>query len=140
MFETHRLRGPEGCYTIGDLRRLAQQRLPRAIFDFFDGGAEDEVTLRANSRAFEQLAWRPHVLRDVSRVDLTQTLFEQSMGLPMAIAPTGAGGFGHPQADLALAKAAAHFNIPYALSSSATTSPVQNNSAINGRTWRMKCQ
>ena len=135
MFGPHRLRGPEGCYTIGDLRRLAQQRLPRAIFDFFDGGAEDEVTLRANNRAFEQLAWRPHVLRDVSQVKLTQTLFGQNMGLPMAIAPTGAGGFGHPEADLALAKAAAHHKIPYALSSSATTSIETIADQAGGRLW-----
>jgi (S)-mandelate dehydrogenase len=135
MLGSRRLQGPEDCYTIGDLRRLAQQRLPRAIFDFFDGGAEDEVTLRANSQAFEQLAWRPHVLRDVSRVDLSTALFGNALGLPMAIAPTGAGGFGHPHADLALAKAAARYNIPYALSSSATTRIETIAEQAGGRLW-----
>ena len=54
---------------IEDLRRLAQRRLPRAIFDFFDGGAEDEVTLRENRAAFERVRLLPQVLVNVSQVD-----------------------------------------------------------------------
>lgn len=135
MLVAHRLSGPEDCYSIDDLRRLAKQRLPRAIFDFFDGGAEDELTLRANCSAFEKWAWHPHVLRDVSHVDLQVDCFGQSLGLPMAIAPTGAGGFGHPDADLALARAAAKHNIPYALSSSATTRIETIAEQAGGRLW-----
>ena len=63
------MRSPAGlqdCYSIADLRLLARRRLPRAIFEFFDGGAEDEITLRANTAAFDEWRWCPHVLRDVS--------------------------------------------------------------------------
>ena len=93
------------CYSIGDLRLLARRRLPRAIFEFFDGGAEDESTLQANARAFNDWVWCPHVLRDVSQVSLQSTIFGRPLGLPMAIAPTGAGGFGHPDAEMGLARA-----------------------------------
>src|SRR6476660_10462221 len=74
---------------IADLRRLAQRRLPRAIFDFFDGGAEDEVTLRENRAAFERVRLLPKVLVNVSKVDLGADLFGVRATLPLAIAPTG---------------------------------------------------
>jgi (S)-mandelate dehydrogenase len=123
------------CYSIADLRQLARRRLPKAIFEFFDGGAEDEVTLRANTAAFDECAWRPHVLRDVARVSLARELFGQPLGMPMAIAPTGAGGFGHPQAEMGLARAAAKHQIPYALSSSATTRIETIAEQAGGRLW-----
>jgi (S)-mandelate dehydrogenase len=123
------------CYSIADLRLLARKRLPRAVFEFFDGGAEDELTLRANASAFDDWCWRPHVLRDVSHVSLQQTLWGQTMGMPAAIAPTGGGGFGHHDADLALAKAAARHQIPYSLSSSATTRIETIAQKAGGRLW-----
>jgi (S)-mandelate dehydrogenase len=123
------------CYSIDDLRLLARKRLPRAIFEFFDGGAEDEITLRANALAFDDWRWRPHVLRDVSQVSLQQTLWGQEMAMPVAIAPTGGGGFGHHDADLALAKAAARHQIPYSLSSSATTHMKTIAQKAGGRLW-----
>ena len=123
------------CYSIGDLRLLARRRLPRAIFEFFDGGAEDESTLQANARAFNDWVWCPHVLRDVSQVSLQSTIFDRPLGLPMAIAPTGAGGFGHPDAEMGLARAAAHHGIPYSLSSSATTRLEHIAKAAGGRLW-----
>jgi (S)-mandelate dehydrogenase len=123
------------CYSISDLRRLAQKRLPQAIFEFFDGGAEDEVTLRANVNAFDAWAWKPHVLRDVSQVSMSGDLFGQPIGMPMAIAPTGAGGFGHPDAEIGLARAAALHQIPYSLSSSATTRIETIADKAGGRLW-----
>ena len=74
---------------IEDLRRLARKRLPRAIFDFFDGGAEDEVTLRGNRAAFERVRLLPRVLVDVSTVETVVDLFGKPSSLPLAIAPTG---------------------------------------------------
>ena len=67
----HALRGTSAvsrAYSIEDLRRLARERLPRAVFDFFDGGAEDEITLRANREAFERICLAPKVLNDVSDI------------------------------------------------------------------------
>jgi (S)-mandelate dehydrogenase len=123
------------CYTIADLRQLAKSRLPRAVFDFIDGGAEDESTLKNNLNAFSHYRWLPHVLNDVSQVSTHTTLFDQSMALPFGIGPTGGAGFGHPKADLALAKAAAQFGIPYTLSSSATTTIEDIAKAAQGRLW-----
>ncbi len=123
------------CFTVDDLRALAKARLPRAVFDFYDGGAEDEQTLKANRAAFEQLRWRPQVLRNVSTVHCDSALFGRPLGLPLAIAPTGAAGFGHPDADIGLAQAAARRNIPYTLSSSATTSIEVIADKAGGRLW-----
>ena len=123
------------CYTIADLRQLAKSRLPRAVFDFIDGGAEDERTLNNNLNAYTHYRWLPHVLNDVSEVSTHTTLFDQSMALPFGIGPTGGAGFGHPKADLALAKAASQFGIPYTLSSSATTTIEDIAKAAQGRLW-----
>lgn len=123
------------CYTIADLRRLAKARLPQAVFDFIDGAAEDERTLQNNLNAFSRYRWLPHVLNDVSTVSTETELFGQKMPLPFGIGPTGGAGFGHPKADLALAKAAAHFGIPYTLSSSATTTIEDIAKHAGGRLW-----
>ncbi len=123
------------AYAIEDLRRAAQQHLPRAIFDFFDGGAEDELTLRDNRAAFARLRLLPHVLRDVSVINTGIDLLGQPAALPMAIAPTGAVGYGRPGGDIAIARAAAAAGIPYTLSSSATTSIEQIADAAPGRLW-----
>jgi (S)-mandelate dehydrogenase len=95
------------AYAIHDLRAAAQRRLPRAIFDFFDGGAEDEITLEANRTAFQRQQFLPRVLKDVSHIDTRTEIFGQSASMPMAIAPTGAVGYGYAGGDVAIAKAAA---------------------------------
>src|SRR4051812_28190739 len=71
------------AYSIEDLRRIAKRRLPQAIFDFFDGGAEDEVTLRENRAAFERVRLLPKVLVDVAEVDTRVPLFGQTSALPL---------------------------------------------------------
>lgn len=102
-------------HSIEDLRRLARRRLPRGVFDFFDGGAEDETTLRANREGFERIRLRPHLLVDVQHPDLSTTIAGGRAAAPIVIAPTGATGAGWPQADLAIARAAAKLGIPYTL-------------------------
>ena len=123
------------AYSIADLRRLAQRRLPRALFDFYDGGAEDETTLRGNREAFERCRLRPRVLVDVAQVDMSTVLLGAPAALPLAIAPTGAPGFGWPGADVAIAQAAAALGIPYTLSSSGTTSIETIAREAPGRLW-----
>src|SRR5688572_2409834 len=121
---------------IEDLRRLAQRRLPRAIFDFFDGGAEDEVTLRENRAAFERVRLLPKVLVNVAQVDSRVTLFGTEMKLPVAIAPTGGIGAGRPGADLMLARTAKAVGIPYTLATPATASIERIAAEIpEGRRW-----
>jgi (S)-mandelate dehydrogenase len=123
------------CYSIADLRALARRRLPRAVFDFYDGGAEDERTLAANVQAFAQWRFAPRVLVDVAAASSACALLGAAAGMPAAIAPTGAAGFGCRNADLALATAAAKLGIPYTLSSSATTAIETIATRAPGRHW-----
>jgi (S)-mandelate dehydrogenase len=120
--------------SIEDLRRLAQRRLPRAIFDFFDGGAEDEVTLRENRAAFERVRLLPKVLVNVANVDTRTSIFGKESSLPLAIGPTGGIGAGRPGADLMLARTAKAFGIPYTLATPATAS-IERIAEIGGRLW-----
>lgn len=132
-----RINGPtfKHMHSIADLRRLAQARLPRGIFDFFDGGAEDEISLNENIAGFSRLRLLPRSLVDVSHVDLSTTILGAPSQLPMAIAPTGGAGFGRYGADVAIARAAASAGIPYTLSTSATASIERIARETPGRLW-----
>jgi (S)-mandelate dehydrogenase len=121
--------------SIQDLRRIARARIPRSIFDFFDGGAEDELTLRANRAAFERVRLLPRVLVDVAEVDTRTALFGVESRYPLVIAPMGAIGAGRPGADLALARAAKAHGIPYTLATPATTSIERVAEEVGGRLW-----
>jgi len=123
------------CHSIDQLRQAAQVRLPRGIFDFYDGGADDECTLADNRAAFRRTRLVPRVLRDVSSVDLTTTLFGEPLRMPLAIAPTGGVGFGWRGGDVAIAQAATSFGIPYTLSTSATASIEDVAAQAPGRRW-----
>jgi (S)-mandelate dehydrogenase len=120
---------------IEDLRRIARRRLPRAIFDFFDGGAEDESTLRENRAAFERVRLLPRVLVDVAEVDTRAQILGKESQLPLAVAPTGGIGVGRPGADLCIARAARAFGIPYTLATPATASIEAIRAASDGRLW-----
>jgi (S)-mandelate dehydrogenase len=123
------------AYCVDDLRLAARRRLPRAIFDLFDGGAEDEGTMRENRAAFDRVRLLPKVLVDVSRVDPSSTILDAPAKLPIAIAPTGAVGFGWQGGDVAIAHAAAAYGIPYALSTSGTASIERVAREAPGRLW-----
>src|ERR1700704_226391 len=97
---------------IEDLRQLARRRLPRAIFDFFDGGAEDEVTLRGNRAAFERVRLLPRVLVNVAQVDTKIRIFDKEANFPLAIAPTGGISAGRSGAEILLARTAKAYGIP----------------------------
>jgi len=102
--------------SIEDLRREARRRLPRMAFDFIDGGADAETTLRANRAAFEALALRPRTLADVSQRDTSATIFGERYALPLAIAPTGMSRIAAKVGDLAGARAAARAGVGFTLS------------------------
>jgi (S)-mandelate dehydrogenase len=125
----------QDAHSIEDLRRMAQRRLPRGVFDFFDGGADDENTLRANREGFERIRLRPHVLVNVQEPDLSTMLLGRRAGAPLVIAPTGAIGAGWPGADVAIARAAARLSIPYTLSTTATSSIEDIATLAGGRLW-----
>ena len=92
---------------IEDLRQRARKRLPRALFDFVDGGGEDEWSVRENRAAFERITFRPRVLVDVSKRDQTTTVLGQSLRSPIVCSPTGMPGLLWPKGEIEAAKAAA---------------------------------
>jgi L-lactate dehydrogenase (cytochrome) len=107
---------------IEDLRRLARGRLPRAIFEFVDGGAQDESTLRANQSDFSRLRFMTRTLTDISRRDQSVELFGRRYASPLVLAPTGLAGLLWRTGELAATRAAHKFDVPYCLSSMATCS------------------
>ena len=123
------------AFNIEELRKQAKRRLPRAVFDFIDGGAEDERTLRDNRAAFERVRLLRRVLVGVAQVDTETSILGKPAKLPIAIAPTGAVGFGWRGGDVAVAKAAADFGIPFSLSTSATASIERIAEEAPGRHW-----
>ncbi|MFN3209904.1 MAG: alpha-hydroxy acid oxidase [Roseovarius sp.] len=118
-----------------DLRSAARLRLPRAFADFVDGGAEDELTLAGNRRAWAETTLAPHILTDVSEVDLSCSVMDQNWTRPFMIGPTGAAGFLWPKGDLALARTAARTGIPFVLSTSANISIEDLRRQIDGPLW-----
>ena len=121
--------------SIEELRQLARRRLPRAIFDFFDGGAEDEVTLRENRAVFERVRLLPKVLVNVAVVDMKTQLLGREASLPLAIAPTGGISAGRHGAELSLARAAKAFGVPFTLATPSAFTIERVAEEIGGRLW-----
>lgn len=109
------------AFSIADLRIAARRRLPRPIFDYIDGGADDERALANNRSAFGRYEIVPDVLNDVSTILTGSTLFGQTVSWPLMLAPTGLTRMFHPQAEAAVARAAARHGVAYALSTMGTT-------------------
>jgi L-lactate dehydrogenase (cytochrome) len=107
---------------IDDLRRRARRRLPRAVFDYIDGAAEDEVTLRRNRAGFERLTFRPRVLIDVSQVDQTTTVLGQGLRTPLILAPTGLCGMATYRGEVLAARAALRTGSIFTLSTMSAVS------------------
>jgi L-lactate dehydrogenase (cytochrome) len=117
---------------IEDFRKLARRRLPRALFDFIDGGAQDEVTLRANQSDFHRLALLPRVLTDVSRRDLSCAVLGRKLDLPLILSPTGLPGMLWPNGAIEAAQAADQAGAGFCLSSM-SSSTVEDASRATGR-------
>ncbi len=99
-----------------DFRELARRRLPRFLFEYIDGGSYAELTLRRNIADLEQIALRQRVLRDVSSIDPSTTLFGQKLGLPIALGPIGLAGMNARRGEVQAARAAARHSVPFCLS------------------------
>ena len=121
--------------SVADLRTIAERRLPRGVFDYIDGGAEDELTLASNVDAYRRLEFRPRVLRDVAEVDTTTSLLGKPMTLPLVLAPTGFTRIADPAGELAVARAASRAGVPYSLSTLATRSIEEVAAVSSGRLW-----
>ncbi len=110
------------CNNIADLRRLAKRRLPTPVFHYLDGGADDELSLVRNTRAFDDYELLPSHLSDVSSIDTRSSLFGQEIDWPVMTSPTGASKLFHSAGESAVVRAAANFGTIYSLSTLATTS------------------
>jgi len=106
----------QSAVNIEDLRTLAQRRIPRAVFDYIDGGAEGEVTLRENRRAWEEVFFRPRNAVATPRCDTRVSVLGCDLALPFILAPLGSSRMFHPAGELAAAKAAGEAGIAYTLS------------------------
>ncbi|MGO1511393.1 MAG: alpha-hydroxy acid oxidase [Actinomycetales bacterium] len=145
IFELVRLRKPtldlkkrrlETALTIEDLRKVAKRRTPAAAFDYTDGAAEGELSLRRARQAFSDVEFHPSILRDVSHVDTSTTIFGGPTALPFGIAPTGFTRLMQTEGEIAGASAAGAAGIPFALSTLGTSS-IEDVAAANpaGRNW-----
>jgi L-lactate dehydrogenase (cytochrome) len=121
--------------SLADLRRMARRRLPGGVFDYIDGGAEDERTMAANEAAFAAVTYRPRVLCNVSEVDISSRILGQPVAYPLALAPTGFTRIADPDGETAVARAAARAGLPYTLSTLSTRSIEEVRAASPGRLW-----
>lgn len=110
------------CQDIADLRTAARRRLPGPVFDYVDGGADEEVSLERNRDAFRRMGFVPRSVVDVSAVDTTTSLLGETQPLPLVLAPTGYSRMMHPDGEEGVARAAARAGLPYTLSTVASTS------------------
>ena len=122
--------------SIADLRRLARRRAPRAVFDYTDGAAGEELSLSRSREAYSRVEFSPRVLQDVSGVDTSTTILGKPSAAPWAFAPTGFTRMMHTEGESAVGRVAALMGIPYALSTMGTTSIEQLAAAApDARRW-----
>lgn len=107
---------------VEDYRAAARRRLPRFVFDYLDGGAEDEIALRRNRAAFDDTVLTPRVLNPVGQRDQSVDWLGTTLPTPIVIAPTGLNGLFRYEGDLMLARAARRLGIPFALSTASNAS------------------
>ena len=120
---------------VEDLRKLARRRLPAGVFDYIDGGAEDERTLHRNTRAFQEVGFQPRVLRGIGEIEPSCSLLGRTTPLPFVLAPTGFTRIADPQGELAVARSAARHGLPYALSTMGTRTIEEVAAAADSVEW-----
>jgi (S)-mandelate dehydrogenase len=120
---------------IADLRAVARRRVPHFVFEYVEGGAEDEASLRCNRTSFEALRLVPQTLVDTSSRHLRTEILGRPAAAPLVIGPTGLNGMLHADGDIGLARAAAHLGIPFTLSTMSTTRLEDVAKQAGGRLW-----
>ena len=110
------------CHNFNDFRKLAKKKLPSPIFHYIDGGADDEITLKRNTEAFDKCDLIPNVLAGIDKLDLSTTIFGKKIDIPIFLSPTAMYRLYDPEGDKASARAAEKFGTMYGMSTMATTS------------------
>jgi L-lactate dehydrogenase (cytochrome) len=121
------------CHDITDLRATGRRLTPRPVFDYVDGGADEELSVRANVRAFRRWRFQPRALVNVSEADTSAAFLGSVAPLPLALAPTGYTRMMHPGGEVAAARAAQRHGLPYTLSTMATTTIEAVSEALPSR-------
>ena len=121
------------CHDIDDLRAMGRRLIPRPVFDYVDGGADEELSMEGNLRAFRRWRFQPRALPEITTVDISARLLERDLPLPLALAPTGYTRMMHPGGEIAAARAAQRYGLPYALSTMATTTIEDLAAAVSSR-------
>ena len=111
-----------GCHNFHDFRALARRRLPGPIFNYIDGGADDEATLRRNTASFERCDLVPNILRGVGELDLSVSVMGQKLAMPVYCSPTALQRLFHHDGERAVAAAAAQYGTMFGVSSLGTVS------------------
>lgn len=125
--------------TVPDMREASRRRIPRPVFDFVEGGAFEEITLRANTADFERIRFRPRGLRDVSKRSLATTILGQPASMPAVLAPVGLGGVVHGGAgEVHAARAARAAGVPYTLAMLSICT-IEEVAAAAGPFWFQFC-
>src|SRR5262249_8399441 len=101
-----------GAYNIEDLRQMAQKRLPRPIFEYIDGAAEDGIAKQHNREVYRSLKIKNRVLKDVSKRSTATEIFGRKIAMPYAISPTSSAGITWEGGEVGLARAAARMGVP----------------------------
>ncbi|RAU33327.1 alpha-hydroxy-acid oxidizing protein [Pseudomonas sp. RIT411] len=123
------------AFNVEGYRELARKRLPRMVFDYLDGGADDEKGLQRNRQAFDRLEFLPRRLVNVAERSLTTQVFGKRQALPLMVAPMGLNGAFWPKGDLELARAAKQADIPFILSTAANASIEEVADQVGGDLW-----
>jgi len=132
--EERRVASPR-VVNIGDLRRIAQARLPRVVFDYVDGGAEGEVTLRENTRAFEEVTFRPRNAVALSSCDTRTKVLGSELSMPMLLAPVGFSRLIYPQGEARAARAAGKAGVGFTLTTISGCRLEDVAAATSGPLW-----
>jgi isopentenyl diphosphate isomerase/L-lactate dehydrogenase-like FMN-dependent dehydrogenase len=123
------------AFSVAELRRIARRRLPRMVFDFCDGGADDEITRIQNEAGFADWAFLPRPLAGSTTRDQSVELFGRRLALPVIIGPTGLSGMMWPKGELAAARAAARTGTVYTMSHGSTITIEELAPAVSGPLW-----
>lgn len=127
--------GSHRVVNIEDLRRMARRRLPKVVFDYLDGGAEGEVTLRENCRVFDDVIFRPRQAVAIGKCNLSTRVLGQDIAFPAMLAPVGYSRLMHPDGEVAAAQAAGEFGTGYILSTISGHKLENVKAASRGPVW-----
>jgi L-lactate dehydrogenase (cytochrome) len=121
-----------GCYDVSDLRRAAKRRIPRPVFDYVDGAADEEIASAANTAAFRSWRFLPRVLAGVASAETAAPVFGTTLPVPLLLGPAGYTRMMHPDGEIGAARSALRHGIPYTLSTMASTGIEELRAGVAG--------